>query len=85
MKTITIRGIDDKLDQIIKTFAKDSQMSVNQWLLQALKKVTGLDKQRPMPEYHDLDSLAGGWTKEEFEKFESSNQIFEVIDEEIWK
>jgi len=85
MKTITIRGIDDNLDRVIKSFARKSQMSVNQWMLQALKKVTGLDKEQPMPEYHDLDSLAGGWTQEELEEFESNTRMFEAIDEEVWK
>lgn len=85
MKTVTIRGIDEKLDRTIKMIAKESQMSVNQWILQSLRKITGLDKQPPMPEHHDLDSLAGGWTKKDFEQFQSDTSIFEDIDEEVWE
>ena len=45
MKTITIRGIDPGLDQVIKVQAKQSSLSINQWVLKALKKVTGMEKE----------------------------------------
>ena len=46
MKTITIRGIDPGLDRVIKSQAKQNSLSVNQWILQMLKKVTGMGKNR---------------------------------------
>ncbi len=85
MKTVTIRGIDEKLDKMIKTMAGEAGMSINQWLILALKKVTCLDGSKVFNEYHDLDSLAGGWTKEEILQFKKNTGIFEVIDKEIWE
>ena len=34
MKTITIRGIEPGLDRVIKSRAKQNNLSVNQWILQ---------------------------------------------------
>jgi hypothetical protein len=85
MKTITIRGIEPGLDRVIKSRAKQNNLSVNQWILQALKKVTGTGKEPVFKKYHDLDALAGGWSKEEAKAFQKNTQIFEKIDEEVWK
>jgi hypothetical protein len=85
MKTITIRGIEPGLDRVIKSRAKQNNLSVNQWILQVLKKVTGMGKESLFKKYHDLDTLAGGWSKEEAKAFEKNTQIFEKIDEDVWK
>ena len=85
MKTITIRGIEPGLDRVIKSRAKQNNLSVNQWILQALKKVTGMGKESVFKKYHDLDALAGGWSKEEAKAFQKNTQIFEKIDEDVWK
>lgn len=85
MKAITIRGIDPGLDQVIKSRAKQSSLSVNQWILQTLKKVTGMGKEPVFKRHHDLDALAGGWSKEEAKAFRENTRIFEKIDEDVWK
>jgi hypothetical protein len=85
MKTITIRGIEPGLDRVIKSQAKQNNLSVNQWILQALKKITGMGKEPMFKKYSDLDALAGGWSKEEAKTFRKNTQIFEKIDEDIWK
>jgi len=85
MKTITIRGIDPGMDRVIKSRAKQNSLSVNQWILLALKKVTGMGKEPVFKKHHDLDALAGGWSREEAEAFQKNTQIFERIDEDTWK
>ena len=85
MKTITVRGIDPALDRVIKSRAKQNTLSVNQWVLQALKKVTGMEKEPVFPKHRDLDSLAGGWSREEAKAFQKNTRIFEIIDKDIWK
>lgn len=85
MKTITIRGIDPGMDRVIKSRARQNSLSVNQWILQALKKVTGMGKEPVFKKHHDLDALAGGWSKEEAKAFQKNTQIFERIDEDVWK
>jgi len=85
MKTMTIRGIEPELDRVIKSRAKQNNLSVNQWILQALKKVTGMGKEPVFKKHTDLDGLAGGWSKEEVKSFQKNTQIFERIDEDVWK
>ena len=85
MKTITIRGIDAELDRVIKSKAQQNNLSVNQWILQALRKVTGTGKDPVFRKHHDLDALAGGWSKEEAKSFQKGMEIFERIDQEVWK
>jgi hypothetical protein len=85
MKTLTIRGIDPALDRAIKSRANQNNLSANQWILQALKIVTGTGKEPVFKKHHDLDALAGGWSKEETRTFAKNTRIFERIDEDVWK
>lgn len=85
MKTLTIRGVDADLDRAIKSRAQQNNLSANQWIIQALKKVTGTGKEPVFKKHHDLDDLAGGWSKEETEAFRKNTKIFERIDEDQWK
>lgn len=85
MKTVTIRGIDPELDRAIKSRANQNNLSANQWILQALKKVTGTGKELLFKKHHDLDHLAGGWSKEETTAFKKNTKVFERIDEDVWK
>jgi hypothetical protein len=85
MKTITIRRIDPGLDRAIKSRAKQKNLSVNQWVLETLKKVTGMGKEPVFKKHTDLDALAGGWSKEEAKTFQKNTRIFKRIDEDVWK
>lgn len=85
MKTITIRGIDDRLNIALKAQASKENQSLNQWVLQALKKMTGLQKEPIFKKYHDLDHLAGGWDDEETKAFYENTGLFEKIDKDIWE
>jgi hypothetical protein len=85
MKSITIRGIDVELDAAIKDQAVRSRQSVNQWLIESLKKLTGKSKEPVFKKYNDLDALAGGWSKQETKDFLADIKIFEKIDKDIWQ
>ena len=85
MKTITIRGLDAETGRVIKARAQQDNLSVNQWMLQALKKVAGTGKEARFKKYHDLDHLAGTWSKKEAKEFNKVMRVFERIDEELWK
>jgi len=37
------------------------------------------------PPYHDLDALAGTWSKEEAEAFLKAISEFEQVDEKLWR
>lgn len=86
MKTLTIRGIDMEMDEKIKEKAQESRESINKMMLRLLKSALGIGEKKPtFPIYHDLDHLAGTWTKEDEEEFNANTKAFEKIDEELWK
>jgi len=86
MKAITIRGVDEILEKKLKGAAKDKSVSVNQFILNSLRKSLGLEKDKSHTrEYNDLDFLFGSWTNKEFEAFEKTQKDFQSIDSEMWK
>ena len=69
MKTITIRGIDARLQsELEKVSAKESK-SLNKTILSLLRKSLGVEGKIKYPTYDDLDFLAGSWSKEDEKEF----------------
>ena len=85
MKTITIRGIDPELANKIKERSRQSGESINKMLLGLLKSALGLGENKVFPTYHDLDHLAGTWTKEDEKEFYENIQELEKVDKELWE
>jgi hypothetical protein len=85
MKSITIRGVDDIIAKKLKEAAAESQKSINQTIISLIKKGLGMEENPPFAEYHDLDDLAGTWTKKELEEFNTATEEFSKIDEDLWK
>ncbi len=85
MKTITIRGIDHSLAEKIKKEAKKDNLSVNKWIIVQIKKAAGIGGQERFKKHHDLDHLAGTWTKGDMEEFLRHTGHFNRIDKDIWK
>mgnify|MGYP000029378839 CR=1 FL=1 len=86
MKAITIRGVDKDLEGKLKSVAKSGTLSVNQLILNSLRKSLGLEKDKiHTKEYTDLNFLFGKWTDDEYEAFEKTQKNFQSIDAELWK
>ncbi len=86
MGSISIRGIDDELAALLKETASSKKMSVNQFVLETLKKQVGLRKEKRFSlEWHDLDNLFGKWSEEEFFQIQKKIDNERTIDEELWK
>ncbi|NIA30385.1 MAG: antitoxin [Actinobacteria bacterium] len=86
MKTLTIRGIDQKLSETIKETAKAESMSVNQLVVNILKKYFGHSKKRQFTKkYHDLDDLFGNWSEEEYKTITKELEGQNQIDWELWQ
>ena len=86
MGSISIRGMDDELAALLKEAASSEKKSVNQFVLETLKKQVGLTKEKRFSqEWHDLDGLFGKWSEEEFLQIQSKIDNERQIDEEIWK
>ena len=85
-KVITLRGIDPSLSQKIKSEAEKEHKSVNQFLVDTLKKNLGMGKKKKFTRiFHDLDNLFGKWSKKEFDQFQSQLEAQRAIDTELWR
>lgn len=86
MKSITIRGIDDITSELLKQKANSEQKSMNQLLLETIKKSLGLaDDKRFTREYHDLDYLFGQWSEDEFAAIQGKISRERQIDQDLWQ
>jgi hypothetical protein len=86
MSSLSIRGVDEKLSTILKAQAQHSNKSVNQYVLDLLKKTAGLEKEKKYTqEYNDLDHLFGTWLDSDFRKIQRKIDKERVIDEDLWK
>ncbi len=85
MRTLTIYGLNDHLEQASNIYAVQKHQSVSQWIVDTLRRVLESDQESGSKTYHDLDHFAGGWSKEETEAFLQNIRIFEKLDEDVWK
>lgn len=84
MKSISLRGIDDKVKELLQKEATRAGISVNALLLNLIHKGIGHDPTCRSKNY-DLDRLAGTWTTAEAEEFFKATEVFEKIDQDLWK
>lgn len=82
MKTLTVRGIPLELAQALRREKERRGVSINQIALELLS--TGLGLQPGQPRSNGLAALAGSWTLEDVEAFESATAMFEQIDRGVW-
>ena len=85
MKSITIRGIDDRLQTELEKMAAKEDRSINKTILSLLKKALGIEDKIKFPTYNDLDHLAGTWSEKDEKEFNLATEQFNKIDQDIWK
>ncbi|MGD2246059.1 MAG: hypothetical protein PVI11_05885 [Candidatus Aminicenantes bacterium] len=85
MKSMTIHGLDDKLDKEIRKEAKSQGISLNKTIKRLLTKALGL-KPPTEPNYREeFQDLFGVWSEEEYKEFTESMEDFEIVDHREWK
>jgi plasmid stability protein len=85
MKAVTLRNLPPQLDRTIRQRAKKKGVSVNKAVIGLLQDHLGESERKPVRRYHDLDELAGSWTKQEAEAFDRALAKQRGIDLELWK
>jgi len=86
MNSISIQGIDEQLSVLLRQQAATARKSVNQFILDMLRKQLGLEKEKKFTaEHDDLDSLFGAWTNEEFSDIQGKVSAERRIDPELWQ
>lgn len=84
MKALTLRHLRPELSRIIERKAREAGTSLSGAVLAILEQATGLTK-RGREKHHDLDHLAGSWSKEQSEAFEKTLARQRKIDPELWR
>ncbi len=86
MKAITLRNLPPEVTKAIQQRAKRDRTSVNKAVIGLLEESLGKKtRKKEKVRYHDLDHLAGTWTKEEADAFEKLIAEQRTIDPELWK
>jgi hypothetical protein len=87
LRQITLRGIPEEIERMIKKEAEREGLSFNKAFISLLERATGLKAKERKKKilYHDLDHLSGIWAKDEAEIFQRSLAFQRGIDEELWK
>ncbi len=87
LKQITLRGIPDKIEKIIKKEAEKKGISLNKAFISVLEQAAGTKAggKKKKTLYHDLDHLFGAWSREEAKSFQENLELQRGIDEDLWK
>lgn len=84
--SLTLNEIDDGTIEWLKAEAKRKGVSVESIAVELIQKgVSSPPEPSTEPVYHDLDSLAGTWTREQATEFQKAVEDFEAIDEHLWR
>ena len=81
MKAITVRNVPEDLARALKTETRQRGTSLNQTVLELLTQAVGLGDQ---PRSNGLYDLAGAWSQQDLEAFESATAVFKQVNEELW-
>ncbi len=85
MKAVTLRNLPPKLDRTIRERAKKKGVSVNKVVIGLLQDHLGESERKTVHQYHDLDELAGSWSKPEAEAFDRALAKQRGVDVEMWR
>jgi plasmid stability protein len=82
MKQITIRNIPDEVRKAIQREAAQKGLSLNKSCISLLERAVRKNKapeKKTATRYHDLDHLAGLWSREEAAEFDKNVRFQRMI------
>jgi hypothetical protein len=85
MKSITIHGLDDQLDKLIRKRARMEGTSLNKTIKNLLKESLGIKQIKNSDHREDFVDLFGIWSKTDKQKFDAAIKDLAKIDKEEWK
>ena len=85
MKALTLRNLPPNLDRVIRQRAKQREISLNKAVISFLEEHPDLQEHKSVREYHDLDVLAGAWSKKEADAFDARLAEQRTIEPDLWK
>jgi plasmid stability protein len=78
MKSITIHGLDDALEERIRSKAGEEGLSLNETIKQLLRKSLGLSERQP--DCRHFDDLFGTWSQADLQEFNRATDDLGQID-----
>lgn len=84
MTSITIHGLEDPLDSLIREKARQQGTSLNKTIKQLLAQSLGISHDRPNNR-DDFADLCGIWSSEDLAEFNHNTQDFSVTDPKDWE
>lgn len=84
MKSITIHGLSDELDQLIREKANKQNTSLNKTIKQLLEDSLGINKEKRTDHRKDFKDLCGVWTRQDVKEFEAATREFNQVDQRDW-
>ncbi len=87
MDQITIHGLDDELEEVIRKLAERDGTSLSRAACELLRIGAGvLIPAGEQPKVgSSLDQYIGGWTSDEADEFDAAIEEFETVDETSWQ
>lgn len=84
MTSITIHGLEDPLDSLIRERARNQGLSLNKTIKQLLAESLGISHTMPKNS-NDFTDLCGIWSSEDLEEFTRSTQELSATDLKDWE
>jgi hypothetical protein len=85
VRTVTLRKIPPDVARGLEERAGRGHTSLNRAVIGLLEEGLGLRSGNPRRSHHDLDRLAGAWSREAGKSFDRSLRAQRGIDREIWR
>ena len=85
MKSITIHGVDDQLNDLIKSKAESEGLSINKTVKKLLETSLGVKPQPEKKNFDDFKEFCGLWTKADLDEFEDKTADLRKTDKKDWQ
>ena len=87
MKQLTVRGFDAELERHLRARAREKGWSLNRAALDLLRRGAGVGQSgaSPLTVGPALDEFLGSWTADEAAQVLRATEVFEAVDQELWK
>ncbi len=86
MKAITVRDVPKQVARELRRRARARGASLSRTVVGLLEEATGgAPRARGPVRHHDLDALAGSWSREEAAEFDAELRRLRAVDPEMWK
>ena len=79
---ISLPSVDDATAARLRIEAERRGITIEELVLELVQQ--GIESLEAPP-YHDLDALAGTWSKEQADEFLKAIAEFEQVDEKLWR